>query len=123
MSPSEKYPNRNVLVLGAGKVGGTVADMLAEYHRLPVTLADRVLPRGEPGDALVKRVALDVEDARALAVRAGRQSGRDQRLALPSRRARGRAPPPGGVHYFDLTEDVAATDAIRGFAAGRALRC
>ena len=32
---------RKVLVLGAGKVGGTVADMVAEYHRLPVALADR----------------------------------------------------------------------------------
>ena len=40
------FQNRNlrVLVLGAGKVGSTVADMLAENYGVHVTLADRVTP-------------------------------------------------------------------------------
>ena len=57
---------RNVLVLGAGKVGGTVADMLADYHRLPVTLADREAPQRALDDRLVRRTVLDVEDGAAL---------------------------------------------------------
>ncbi|WP_086925519.1 saccharopine dehydrogenase family protein [Variovorax sp. JS1663] len=117
MNPNDKSPIRKVLVLGAGKVGGTVADMLAEYHRLPVTLADRVLPRGEPGDRWIERIALDVEDAAALAaLMAGHQAVIN---ALPFHLAAqvARVAARQGLHYFDLTEDRAATEAIRGLAA------
>ncbi|HEY2256573.1 MAG TPA: saccharopine dehydrogenase family protein, partial [Variovorax sp.] len=56
-----------VLVLGAGKVGSTVADMVAEYHRLPVTLADREHPRHEPDDRLVTRTIVDAGQEASLA--------------------------------------------------------
>ena len=109
---------RNVLVLGAGKVGGTVADMLAEYHRVPVTLADREAARSEPGDRLVRRTVVDVADDAALeAALAGHELLVN---ALPfhfaarvAAVARTR-----GVHYLDLTEDVAAAGAIRALADG-----
>jgi saccharopine dehydrogenase-like NADP-dependent oxidoreductase len=115
MSPQDI---RKVLVLGAGKVGSTVADMVDEYHHLPVTLADRTHAHAEPGDRLVERVALDVEQDEALAaVLAGHQVVIN---ALPfylaarvATAARAR-----GVHYFDLTEDVAATTTIRALAEG-----
>ncbi len=106
----------SVLVLGAGKVGSTVADMIAEYHRIPVTLAD--VRAGKPsGDALVRHVVLNVEDDAALA---GALAAHDvvvnalpfflaQRVAAQAARL--------GVHYFDLTEDVAATNAIRQLSA------
>ncbi|MDM0036146.1 saccharopine dehydrogenase NADP-binding domain-containing protein [Variovorax sp. J22P271] len=111
---------RNVLVLGAGKVGGTVADMLADYHRMPVTLADREPPRHALDDRLVRRTVLDVEDDTALAAAlAGHQLlinalpfQQAGRVAAAARRL--------GVHYLDLTEDVAATRAIRGLADGAA---
>ncbi|MDP9606258.1 saccharopine dehydrogenase family protein [Variovorax gossypii] len=102
-----------VLVLGAGKVGSTVADMIAEYHRLPVTLADLRAGRGDEGDPLVRRISLDVqstEDLRAV-LRAHSVVINclpfflAQRVALEAAAC--------GVHYFDLTEDVAATKAIR----------
>ncbi|MBO9514827.1 MAG: saccharopine dehydrogenase NADP-binding domain-containing protein [Variovorax sp.] len=107
---------RKVLVLGAGKVGGTVADMVAEYHRLPVTLADRQHARHEPDDRLVSRILVDVEDAASLAsALAGHEAVINAlpfflaaRVAAAAQRA--------GVHYFDLTEDVAATSAIRALA-------
>lgn len=109
---------RKVLVLGAGKIGGTVADMLAEYHRLPVTLADRQHARHEPDDRLVTRTIVDVEDDASLAEAL---AGHDvvinalpfflaARVAAAAHRA--------GVHCFDLTEDVAATTAIRALAVG-----
>lgn len=111
---------RKVLVLGAGKVGGTVADMLAEYHRVPVTLADREPPRRELGDRLVRRIVLDVEDDTALAAAL---AGHELIInALPFHLAAGIAAVARarGVHYLDLTEDVAATRIIRDLAEGAA---
>jgi saccharopine dehydrogenase-like NADP-dependent oxidoreductase len=107
-----KLPIEKVLVLGAGKVGSTVADMLAEYHGLPVTLADQ--RAGKPsGDALVRPTTLNVEDEAALA---GALAAHTVVInALPFFLAQRVATQAAalGVHYFDLTEDVAATQAIR----------
>lgn len=61
-----KVAIEKVLVLGAGKVGSTVADMIAEYHRLPVTLADLKPGRGDESDVLVRRISLDVESSEEL---------------------------------------------------------
>lgn len=107
-----------VLVLGAGKVGATVADMVAEYHHLPVMLADRIHPPHTPGDRLVSRALVDVEDDTALAAAL---AGHDVVInALPFYLAArvAAAARAHGVHYFDLTEDVAATTAIRATADG-----
>ncbi|MBB3177915.1 saccharopine dehydrogenase family protein [Variovorax sp. Sphag1AA] len=109
---------RKVLVLGAGKIGGTVADMVAEYHRLPVTLSDRQHARHEPDDRLVTRTIVDVEDDASLA---DAFAGHDVVInALPFFLAArvAAAARSAGVHYFDLTEDVAATTAIRALAVG-----
>jgi saccharopine dehydrogenase-like NADP-dependent oxidoreductase len=107
-----------VLVLGAGKVGATVADMVAEYHHLPVTLADRIHPSHEPGDRLVSRALVDVGDDTALATAL---AGHDVVInALPFYLAARVAAAARAldVHYIDLTEDVAATGAIRAMADG-----
>lgn len=107
---------RKVLVLGAGKVGSTVADMLAETHRIPVTLADREPQRRQPDDGLVRSTLLDVEDDAALAVAL---AGHELLInALPFHLAArvAAAACAQGVHCLDLTEDVAATRAIRSLA-------
>lgn len=103
----------NVLVLGAGKVGSTVADMIAEYHRLPVTLADVKPGHGDDSDPLVRRIALDVESTNDLhvALRAHTVVINCLPFFLAQRVATAAAA--CGAHYFDLTEDVAATKAIR----------
>ena len=86
----KKQAIEKVLVLGAGKVGSTVADMMAEYHRLPVTLADVKPGRGdERRRAGAQRIALDVERRRRPGRGAGRPLGRDQLPALLPRPARG----------------------------------
>ena len=54
MSRISHTPLRSVLVLGAGKVGGTIADMVAEAHQIPVTLADQQLPTPGGGVVAVK---------------------------------------------------------------------
>ena len=109
-----------VLVLGAGKVGSTVADMIAEYYGWPVTLADAKPDPGEQRDALVRPIALDVENAEGL--HAALSAHAVVINCLPFYLAQRVATQAAtcGVHYFDLTEDVAATAGIRQIAADAA---
>ena len=105
-----------VLVLGAGKVGSTVADMVAHYHGLPVTLADVHREPTAGADPLVTRAVVDVEDPQALAAALAAHpvviNALPFYLATPVATQAARL----GTHYFDLTEDVAATSAIRALA-------
>lgn len=39
-----KLTGQNILILGAGKIGSTIADMAAELHEATVTLADMQPP-------------------------------------------------------------------------------
>lgn len=102
-----------VLVLGAGKIGSTVADMIAEYYGWPVTLADAKPDQGGQDDPLVRPISLDVENVEDLHAALTAHSVvinclpfyLAQRVATEAAKC--------GVHYFDLTEDVAATKAIR----------
>jgi saccharopine dehydrogenase-like NADP-dependent oxidoreductase len=109
-----------VLVLGAGKVGSTVADMIAQYHGWLVTLADVKPAQGEQSDALVRPMLLDVEKIEDLHAALTAHSVvinclpfyLAQRVATEAAKY--------GVHYFDLTEDVAATTAIREISTNAA---
>src|SRR5208282_2094339 len=104
------------MVLGAGKVGATIADMLAECYGARVTLVDRLPIASSKEEPLIAALTLDVEDEAAL--RAA-MAGHDAVLnALPFFHASrvARAAVDARVHYFDLTEDVAATKAIQQMA-------
>ena len=98
-----KLQIEKVLVLGAGKIGSTVADMIAEYHGLPVTLADTKPDHGEAADPLVRPISLDVENAEHLHAALTAHSVvinclpfyLAQRVATEAAKC--------GVHYFDLT--------------------
>ncbi|MFC5605695.1 saccharopine dehydrogenase family protein [Variovorax soli] len=109
----------SVLILGAGKIGTTVADMLAQYHpRLRVTLADQSPPSADAAaDRQVRRIVLDASRADDLC---DALSAHDAAInCLPFFMAQPVAAMAAtcGTHYFDLTEDVAATHAIRQMAA------
>jgi saccharopine dehydrogenase-like NADP-dependent oxidoreductase len=113
------FQNRNlrVLVLGAGKVGSTVADMLADTYGVHVTLADRVTPlHAEKADPLVKRIALNVEDAKDLADVLEQHQAVVNALPFFHAARVAQAAAAARLAYFDLTEDVAATSAIRNIA-------
>ena len=119
---------KDILVIGAGKIGSVVADLLAHAQgaggTYRVTLADRSAPllaeaAAQPHKpARLSTLALDVADTQAL------------RAALRGRFAVLSAAPyhltvkvaeaalAEGVHYLDLTEDVASTRRIRELAAG-----
>jgi saccharopine dehydrogenase-like NADP-dependent oxidoreductase len=117
----------NILVIGAGKIGSVVADLLVdtpEAGGYRVTVADRSAallagiaadPRRSPR---LSTLVFDVNDpAQLQAALAGRfavLSAAPFHLTLQIAQAARAA----GVHYLDLTEDVASTRAIRALAQG-----
>ncbi len=110
---------RRVLLLGAGKIGSMITEMLAGTGEYAVTVADRdaqalaFLPDGR-----ADKKTVEVTDPAALR---GAMKGMDAVLsALPfylnvrvAEAARAT-----GVHYFDLTEDVETTRRVRQIAEG-----
>lgn len=107
-----------VVVLGAGKIGRTIAVMLHDSGDYRVTLVDRELTHLE---GLPEGIAVRVGDPDQAQDCASLLGGADAVLnALPFHAAVAVATVAAslGVHYFDLTEDVAATHAIRRLADG-----
>jgi saccharopine dehydrogenase-like NADP-dependent oxidoreductase len=111
---------RDILLIGAGKIGETIADMLCASGDYRVTVADRsdLQLQKLPRRANLKTLALDVGDADALAASLkGRYAVLSAApysvtglIATAARRA--------GVHYLDLTEDVANTRLVKTLALG-----
>ncbi|HEY2340955.1 MAG TPA: saccharopine dehydrogenase C-terminal domain-containing protein [Steroidobacteraceae bacterium] len=112
------------LILGAGKIGALISGLLAESGAYKVQLAD---VDGAAADAVVRAhasaqlvpITLDASDAGALsrhldahpvdAVISSLPYHCNVRVAEAARKAH--------VHYFDLTEDVEVTRAVRAIAA------
>jgi saccharopine dehydrogenase-like NADP-dependent oxidoreductase len=114
-----------VLILGAGKIGALVSGLLAESGSYQVQLTD---VDGAAADAVVRAhsagnlsaFAVDATDTAALAahlkshpvdaVISGLPYYCNVGVAQAARQAR--------AHYFDLTEDVEVTRAVRAVASG-----
>lgn len=108
-----------VTLLGAGHIGQTIARLLATSGDYQLTVVDR---QPEPlalldGLPLATRVADTADDSVLLALLRGQNAVINAlpyylatRVATQAREA--------GCHYFDLTEDVAATRAIKALAEG-----
>lgn len=116
---------KDILVIGAGKIGSVVAELLVDTPQdggYRVTVADRSAALLAQIDADPRRsdrlstLALDIGDPAGLrAALQGRYAvlnAAPYHLTLPVARAALDA----GVHYLDLTEDVASTRAIRALA-------
>jgi saccharopine dehydrogenase-like NADP-dependent oxidoreductase len=111
---------RDILLIGAGKIGETIADMLCASGDYRVTVADRsdLQLQKLPRRANLKALALDVGNADALAaslrgryaVLSAAPYSVTGAIASAARRA--------GVHYLDLTEDVANTRLVKTLALG-----
>ena len=110
---------KDVVVIGAGKIGATVAGLLAATGDYQVILADRspeVLARLDR-DARIRIVAADVADSAKLvdllngkfAVLNAAPFHLTTIIAEAARAAR--------THYLDLTEDVASMRRVRELAA------
>jgi saccharopine dehydrogenase-like NADP-dependent oxidoreductase len=114
-----------ILVLGAGKIGALISGLLAESGDYRVQLADaRNGAAAEVADAhgldnIVpfdldasnkKRLAAHVAEHEPVAVVSGLPYFCNVAVAEVARDA--------GLHYFDLTEDVAVTESVRKIADG-----
>ena len=109
---------RDILLIGAGKIGETIADMLSMAGDYRVTVADRAMPQLSrlKGGRNLQTLALDVDDSAALAkaltgryaVLSAAPYSVTGRIATQARQA--------GVHYLDLTEDVASTRLVKTLA-------
>jgi len=117
----------NILVIGGGKIGSVVADLLVdtpEQSGYRVTVADRsaatLAQITAGGNPRLNTLLLDVADpvalCDALQGRFAVLSAAPFHLTLKvAQAARG-----AGVHYLDLTEDVSSTRAIRELARDEA---
>jgi len=111
---------KNVLIIGAGKIGSVIAEMLAGSGDYAVSVLDRSSAQLERLETArtVRKVVADLADEAALAraldgqfaVLSAAPFHATRRIAEAARRA--------GTHYLDLTEDVASTRAVKQLAAG-----
>ena len=114
-----------VLVLGAGKIGALISGLLAEAGDYQVVLADvsldaaRAVARAHARHNLTAH-GLDASDAAALSGHLALHSCDAVISSLPfyCNPVVARAAREHGLHYFDLTEDVEVTRAVRAVAAG-----
>ena len=114
-----------VLILGAGKIGALISGLLAESGSYKVQLADvdggaaEAVVRAHGGTALTA-LTLDASQREVLerhlathpvdAVISGLPFYCNRAVAEAARRS--------GTHYFDLTEDVTVTRAVRAIGSG-----
>ncbi len=113
---------KDIVIVGAGKIGGAVALMLAGSGSYRISLADQSaeqLAKVEAHPAVSTEV-IDIADAAALtALLRGRfavlSAAPFHLTGLVAEAAR-----EAGVHYLDLTEDVATTRKVETLAEGAA---
>ena len=109
----------SILIVGAGKIGATIADMLHETGEYAVTVADRSAEAlGAVAERGTATLELDIADAVALQ---NALKGRYAVLSAAPYHLTGhvaQAARLADVHYFDLTEDVATTRMVKELAEG-----
>jgi saccharopine dehydrogenase-like NADP-dependent oxidoreductase len=110
-----------ITLLGAGHIGQTIARLLATSGDYDVTVVDRAAAaldklQGQPLKAHVVETADPAALAKALRGQQAVINALPYHLATQAATAAREA----GVHYFDLTEDVAATRTIKALAEGAA---
>ena len=108
---------KRIAIVGAGNIGSTIARMLADTGDYAVTLADS-RPAPATREPRIRRVMTDATDPAALA--ALMQGQFAVLSAAPYHLTAGiaAAAKAAGVHYLDLTEDVASTRAVKALAHG-----
>jgi saccharopine dehydrogenase-like NADP-dependent oxidoreductase len=114
-----------VLILGAGKIGALISGLLAESGAYRVQLADINGDAAESvarahGVSNVQSYALDASDGKALQAHLKAKPVDAVISSLPyhCNVTVAEAALRAGTHYFDLTEDVEVTKAVRRIAEG-----
>ena len=122
---SGDFPMHRVLVLGAGKIGALISGLLADSSGYEVQLADmnadaaRAVARAH-GKRNLAPYGVDATDTAALAQHVAGHPCDAVISSLPFYCNPGVATVAreAGLHYFDLTEDVEVTRAVRETAQG-----
>jgi saccharopine dehydrogenase-like NADP-dependent oxidoreductase len=109
-----------IAIVGAGKIGATIAQLLHRSGDYQVTVIDRTQAQLDALEGCngVAVLALDItsEDALHAALRGQFAVLSAAPYHLTTRIAE--AAKAAGAHYFDLTEDVASTRVVKALAAG-----
>jgi saccharopine dehydrogenase-like NADP-dependent oxidoreductase len=108
---------RKVAVVGAGKIGSTVAAMLAgtgDYEVLVIDGSAAALAEVPPS---IARSVLAIDDHKLLAEHLAGRFAVVNCAPFHLTTAVARAAAEAGAHYLDLTEDVAASRVVRDLAA------
>lgn len=111
---------RDILLIGGGKIGETIAQLLCASGDYRLTVADRseLQLQKLPRHPQMKTLKLDIADEGALAAAL---KGRYAVLSAAPYSVTGgiaTACRQANVHYLDLTEDVANTRLVKSLAAG-----
>ena len=110
---------RDVLVVGSGNIGATIADLLGESGDYRVTVADRdtaSLQRIHTSDR-VATLQLDASVKAELAIALHGKFAVLSAAPFHITQYVAEAAHAAGVHYLDLTEDVACTRAVKELSA------
>src|SRR5277367_292937 len=111
---------KDVVVVGAGKIGSMIAELLGGSGDYSVTIIDRSqhqLDRLEIAAPITKIVA-DITQADALRKLLTGKFAVLSAAPYHATRLIAEAAKAAGAHYLDLTEDVASTRAVKQLAAG-----
>jgi saccharopine dehydrogenase-like NADP-dependent oxidoreductase len=110
---------RNIVVVGAGKIGSMIAELLVGSGDYAVTVVDRShrqLDRLETGVAITK-IAADITEGDTLQRILTGEFAVLSAAPYHATRLIAEAAKAAGAHYLDLTEDVASTRAVKQLAA------
>ena len=109
---------KDVVVLGAGKIGSIAAALLAGTGDYRVAVADREAIRLHGLMPGIGREVADIGDPEALQRLLAGRFAVISAAPYHLTRAIATAAKAAGAHYLDLTEDVASTRAVRALAEG-----
>jgi saccharopine dehydrogenase-like NADP-dependent oxidoreductase len=109
---------RKVAVVGAGKIGSTVVDLLVGSGAYEAVVIDQAAPAlyALEGRGRVATAAMSIEDPQALAERLKGCFAVVNCAPYHLTTTVARAGAAAGAHYLDLTEDVAASRIVRELA-------
>jgi saccharopine dehydrogenase-like NADP-dependent oxidoreductase len=111
---------KDVVVIGAGKIGAMIAELLVGCGDYAVTVIDRSEAQLSRLDVKlpVTKVAADISDAAMLRRILTGQFAVLSAAPYHATRFIAEAAKAAGAHYLDLTEDVASTRVVKQLAAG-----
>jgi saccharopine dehydrogenase-like NADP-dependent oxidoreductase len=111
---------KNIVIVGAGKIGSMIAELLAGCGDYAVTVLDRSAQQLERLESArsVRTALADIKDTAALSRLLEGQFAVLSAAPYHATRLVAEAAKNAGAHYLDLTEDVASTRAVKQLAAG-----